>query len=126
MPCVVTLGALALVVATLAIPADLRIALTLPTVPGLVESQRAAIEMALGIGFWTILTFVTSALPVRLPHGTYQAVALAPLVAAMSLGGPAVAGWVAAIGTTETRELRGTVPCDGTLVNHAVIVLPVV
>ena len=53
-------------------------------------------------------------------------VAIAPLVAAMSLGGPAVAGWVAAIGTTEVRELRGRIPWYGTLANHAVLILPAI
>ena len=41
------------------------------------------------------------------------------VLAAMTLGGPAVAGWVAAIGTTEMRELRGRIPWYGTLANHA-------
>ena len=44
-----------------------------------------------------------------------QAVAVAPILAAMFLGGPAVGGWVAAIGTTEMRELRGR----HSLVRHA-------
>ena len=123
---VVTLSALALTVATLVFRADPRIALSFPQVPGLTAANQSAIEMALGVGFWTLLTLITSALPVKLPRGTYQAVALAPLVAAMSLGGPAIGGWVAAIGTTETRELRGRIPWYGTLVNHAGLVLPVV
>ena len=123
---VVTVSAIALAVATFVFPADQRIALSLSQLLGSSGDVRPAIEMALGIGFWTLLTLVTSALPVKLPHGTYQAVALAPLVAAMTLGGPAVGGWVAAIGTTETRELRGRIPWYGTLVNHAGLVLPVV
>ena len=36
-----------------------------------------------------------------------------------------MAGWVAVIGTTEVRELRGRIPWYGTLVNHAGIVLPI-
>jgi putative nucleotidyltransferase with HDIG domain len=83
-------------------------------------------EIALGVAFWIVLTLVTSALPVKLPLGTHQAVSMAPIVAAMSLGGPAVAGWVAAIGTTEVRELRGRIPWYGTLVNHAGATLPAV
>ncbi len=51
---------------------------------------------------------------------------IAPLVAAMSLGGPTAAGWVALIGTTELRELSGRVPWYGTLANHAGLVLPAV
>jgi putative nucleotidyltransferase with HDIG domain len=44
----------------------------------------------------------------------------------MALGGPAAAGWVAALGTTELRELRGRVPWYGTLANHAGIALPAI
>jgi putative nucleotidyltransferase with HDIG domain len=51
---------------------------------------------------------------------------MAPIVASMVLGGPAVAGWVAAVGTTELRELRGRVPWYGTLANHAAVTLPAV
>jgi HD-GYP domain-containing protein (c-di-GMP phosphodiesterase class II) len=102
------------------------VALSVPASRGSVAVEHTTLEMLLGIGFWTFLTLMASALPIKLPHGTYQAVALAPLVAAMSLGGPAVAGWVAAIGVTETRELRGRIPWYGTLVNHAGVVLPVV
>ncbi|MBI3747855.1 MAG: HD-GYP domain-containing protein [Chloroflexi bacterium] len=123
---VVTASALALGVATLVFPADQRIALDIPRISGLAATDQAALEMLLGLVFWTVVELVASALPVKLPHGTYQAVGLAPLVAAMTLGGPAVGGWVAAIGSTETREIRGGVPWYGTLVNHAGIVLPIV
>ena len=123
---VVTIGAIALVVATFIFPADPRIALNLVDPWGPVLGDASNLDMVVGVGFWTLLTLITSALPVKLPRGTYQAVSLAPLVAAMSLGGPAVAGWVAAIGTTEMRELRGRVPWYGTLVNHAGIVLPII
>jgi putative nucleotidyltransferase with HDIG domain len=51
---------------------------------------------------------------------------MAPMLAATFLGGPAVGGWVAAIGTTELRELRGTVPWYGTLANHASAVTPAI
>ena len=53
-------------------------------------------------------------------------VAMAPIVAAMALGGPVAAGWVALIGTTEVRELRGRIPWYGTAANHAGVVLPAV
>jgi len=123
---VVTASVVALAIATLVFPVDQRIAVGIPEIPGLSAANRLAIEMALGVAFWTLLTLISSSLPVKLPHGTYQAVALAPLVAAMSLGGPAVAGWVAVIGTTESREIRGRIPWYGTLINHAGVVLPVV
>src|SRR5690349_968121 len=79
-----------------------------------------------GIAFWTVLTLLASALPVRMPYGTLVSVAIAPIVATMALGGPVAAGWVALLGTTEVRELRGRIPWYGTLANHASIVLPAV
>jgi putative nucleotidyltransferase with HDIG domain len=116
---------LALVVATFVFPADPRIALNLGgPEPALAGPSQG--EIGLGILFWTLLTLLTSALPVKLPLGSHQAVAMAPVVAAMALGGPAVAGWVAALGTTEMREVRGRIPWYGTLVNHAGAVLPAV
>jgi putative nucleotidyltransferase with HDIG domain len=123
---VVTASALALAFATLVFPASPGIAVSIPQIPGVGAADHSAMEMALGVAFWTLVELLASALPVKLPHGTYQAVGLAPLVAAMTLGGPAVGGWVAAIGSTETRELRGRVPWYGTLMNHAGIVLPIV
>ena len=51
-------------------------------------------------------------------------VSTAPIIAAAALGGPVAAGWVALIGTTELRELKGRMPWYGSLFNHAGIVLP--
>jgi HD-GYP domain-containing protein (c-di-GMP phosphodiesterase class II) len=119
---VVTLSAIALLVATLRFPAESHVALRVgenlgtPSIP----------EILLGVAFWTVLTLVASALPVRLPLGTQQAVAMAPVLAAITLGGPAVGGWVAALGSTEVREIRGRIPWYGTLANHAGIVLPAI
>ncbi|MDQ3871673.1 MAG: HD domain-containing protein [Chloroflexota bacterium] len=42
------------------------------------------------------------------------------------MGGPAAAAWVAAVGTTELREVDGRVPWYGTLFNHAALVLAAV
>jgi hypothetical protein len=82
------------------------------------------VAIALGIVFWLALTLAASALPVRMPRGTLVTVSVAPILAAMDLGGPAVGVWLAAIGTTEIRELRGRIPWYGTLSNHAGTVLP--
>ncbi len=79
-----------------------------------------------GVGFWTLITLFASALPVRMPKGTIVSVSIAPIVATMFLGGPAAAGWVAAIGTTELREARGEVPWYGSLVNHAGLAIPAI
>ena len=122
---VVTLSAIALGVATFAFPAtdfpDIAIDV------GLAQGgSTGQLNILIGVLFWTLLTLVASALPVRLPRGTQQGVALAPVIAALTLGGPAVGGWVAALGSTEMREIRGRIPWYGTLANHAGIALPAV
>ena len=119
---VVVLSAVALVAATLVFPASEDIALNV----GLSGESAESVQILLGVAFWTLLTLITSALPVRLPLGSHHAVSMAPVIAAMTLGGPAVGGWVAGIGTTEMRELRGRIPWYGTLANHAGVVLPAV
>ena len=117
---VVAGGAIALVAATLVFGAYDAIALPPPP-----QGQDAPFsEILIGIAFWTALTLVSSALPVQMPRGTRQAVSFAPILASTFLGGPAVGGWVAAIGTTELRELPGRVPWYGTLANHAAAVIP--
>ena len=115
------ISALALVVATLLYPPNPAIALPLP---GVAPSTGFAILA--GVGFWILLTVVCWALPVKLPFGTHIGVATAPMLAAIYLGGPAVAGWVAMLGTTERRELRGEIPWYGSLANHAGIALPAI
>jgi hypothetical protein len=77
-----------------------------------------------GLFFWTAATLLTSAAPVRLPRGSMAAVSGAAILAAAFLGGPAAGAWVALLGVTEWRELRGRVPWYGTLYNHAVVCLP--
>jgi putative nucleotidyltransferase with HDIG domain len=79
-----------------------------------------------GVAFWTGMTLLASALPVRFPRGNLVYVATAPILASMVLGGPAVAGIVALVGTTEWREVRGSVPWYGTLYNHAATVAPAI
>ena len=113
---VVAASALALVVTTLVFPIDPMI--------GLAPNVFGAYAWLLGLVFWCFLTLVASALPVRMPRGTLVAVSGAPLIAAAILGGPTAAVWVALVGTTEVRELRGRIPWYGTLANHAGLVLP--
>jgi putative nucleotidyltransferase with HDIG domain len=119
---VVTASAIALAVTTFVFPPSDQIAL----VPLGHEGAPSTLQVLMGIGFWTLLTLVSSALPVQMPRGTQQAVAIAPVLASVFLGGPAVGGWVAAIGTTEYRELRGRIPWYGSLANHAGVVLPTI
>jgi HD-GYP domain-containing protein (c-di-GMP phosphodiesterase class II) len=93
---------------------------------GIDLEQMAPVEIVAGLAFWTLITLFAGALPVRMPRGTLVSVSIAPIVATMVLGGPVAAGWVALIGTTEVRELRGRVPWYGTAVNHAGMVLPAI
>jgi putative nucleotidyltransferase with HDIG domain len=84
------------------------------------------VGIGLGLSFWAAVTLVTSAFPVRFPGGALVTVSTTPILAAMVLGGPAAAGWVALIGTTELRELRSEIPWFGSLSNHAGVVFPAV
>ncbi len=117
----VTMGAVALVVTSFLFPIDGRIAIRWDAAAGASEAERLA-----GVIFWTLVTLFASALPVRLPRGVQLAVSIAPLMAATNLGGPTAGAWIALVGTTEMREIRGRVAWYGTLTNHAGIVLPVV
>ncbi len=106
--------------------------LVIPIEPGIAIRFNGAfgdpsvLETFAGVAFWTFLTLVASALPVPVTAGVQVAVSTAPLIAAAVLGGPTAAAWVALIGSTDAREVRGKVPWYGTLANHAAIVLPVV
>jgi putative nucleotidyltransferase with HDIG domain len=115
----VTISAVALAVTSL-VGVDPRIAIQVDADP-----NATPWELILGMGFWTLVCLFASALPVRIGSGVQVAVSIAPLMAAASLGGPAAGGWIALVGTTELRELRGRVVWYGTLTNHAAIVLPV-
>jgi putative nucleotidyltransferase with HDIG domain len=90
----------------------------------LTDSREA--NVLLGLLFWIVVTLFAGALPVRMPRGTLVSVSIAPVITAMVLGGPVAAGWVALLGTTELREVRGEVPWYGTAANHAGMVLPAV
>jgi putative nucleotidyltransferase with HDIG domain len=80
----------------------------------------------LGVLFWIVLTLAGSSFAVRMPGGSFVDVSFAPIVAAMSLGGPIVAGLVALLGATQSRELHRQVPWYGTVANHAGITGPAV
>jgi putative nucleotidyltransferase with HDIG domain len=84
---------------------------------------RPGIGGWLGISYWSVITLLASALPVRMPKGTLISVSLATVMASVVLGGPVAAGIVAAVGTTELREVRGRIPWYGTLYNHASLMI---
>ncbi|HUG06996.1 MAG TPA: hypothetical protein VMQ78_10660, partial [Candidatus Limnocylindria bacterium] len=72
--------------------------------------------------FWTLVTLVAAALPVRLPGGVHATITTAPLLAAMfdpGMSNPFGVCWVAFIGTFEPRDLRGEPKWYGTLFNKA-------
>jgi putative nucleotidyltransferase with HDIG domain len=92
----------------------------------LLSNPEPHIGGLLGVAFWTALALLGSALPVRLPRGVVANVSVAPVLAAVALGGPVAAGVVGLIGTTDLRELRREVPWYGTLFNHAAIVIAAV
>jgi HD-GYP domain-containing protein (c-di-GMP phosphodiesterase class II) len=114
----VTVGAVALAITSFAIPVDSHIRL------GVFQSQ--SLDIAGGIAFWTGLTLLASALPARMPRGFMVDTSIGPIIAAIVLGGPTAAGWVALIGTSEYREVTGRIPWYGTLANHAGIVIPAI
>ncbi len=117
----VVASAIALVVTSLLFEIKDPIALDLDGRAGVSDLERLA-----GLLFWIALAVLTSALPVKMPRGILVAVSIAPIIAAINLGGPAAGAWVAFIGTTELREIRGRIPWYGTLANHAGIVLPAI
>jgi putative nucleotidyltransferase with HDIG domain len=91
-----------------------------------VEIKGAPDGVWLGVLFWIVLTVVGSSLAVRMPGGSFVDVGFAPVVAAMSLGGPTMAGLVALLGSTQIRELRRKMPWYGVIGNHAGITGPAV
>ena len=115
---VVVTSAFALVATTFLVPIDPLIGRGFE---GLGEQATAA-----GLVFWSVMALAAVALPVRMPRGTMVGVASAPLIAATVLGGPTAGVWVALVGTTEMRELRGRIPWYGTLANHAGLMIPAV
>lgn len=79
-----------------------------------------------GLLFWVLLTLAAASLQVRLPGSSFLDVSFAPVMASAYLGGPAAAGIVALLGTTQTRELRRQVPWYGVVANHCSMVVPAI
>ena len=78
------------------------------------------------IFFWTAITFLLAALPVRLPGGIVAHTTTAPLIAAVfdvGLPNPFAIAWIAFLGTVEIRDLRRQIPFWGTLYNRSAYVL---
>ncbi len=108
------------------ITASVAAAILMFAAAALLYEPRNPIGGVPGIVFWTALTLVASALPVRLPGGTVTTVGVAPVLASLALGGPLAGAIVALIGSTDSRELRGQIPWYGTLFNHSSLVIAAV
>jgi hypothetical protein len=79
-----------------------------------------------GLIFWVGLTLIGSSLAVRMPGGTLVDVSFAPIIAATTLGGPAVTAITALVGTTQKRELQRAIPWYGVIANHSLIMTPAI
>jgi diguanylate cyclase (GGDEF)-like protein len=111
-------AAVALVAAVLSFPVRPEI--------GLPFSVAGIPPTTLGILLWTAVALVGSR------TGSHEAgrgavdAGIAPIIAAMALGGPSAAVWVAVVGTLEPRYLRGEIPWYGVLANQAMQVVAAV
>lgn len=112
----VAVCAVALAVTSLTIPVDAKVGI------GFFRDPTA--DVLGGIGFWIAITLLSSALPLEMRRGSLVNTSIAPLVVVMAIGGPTAAGWVALLGTTDMREVRGQIPWYGTLSIHAGLTLP--
>ncbi len=81
---------------------------------------------ATGILFWILIVLAGSAWSQNEEGRASLVFGGAPVVAAIVLGGPTAGAWVALLGTTELREIRGGVPWYGVLANHAMQVVPAI
>jgi hypothetical protein len=122
----VTSSALALLVTSFVLPDATGWPFGIRPTMAIPLTGNSAADALVGLTFWIVVTMFASAMPVQMRRGSVLSVSTAPLVASMVLGGPVAAGWIAAIGTTEGREIRGAVPWYGTLANHSMICLPAI
>ncbi len=113
---VVVAGAAALAGATATLPFEPEI--------GLGDGPYAT-RILLGLAFWTVVASLGTSRTSSF-RGHFVVTFDVPfVVAAMTLGGPVAAGWVALLGTIELRELREA-PWYGVLANHFSLALAAV
>src|SRR3954454_25121684 len=106
---VVTVSALALLVTTLVFPVAPNYPIAAPF------EAFGSSDPLVGLVFWFGVTLLASAVPITAPRGCRFAVSVSTILAATTLGGPTACAWVALLGTTKLRDLRGQVPWYGTL-----------
>lgn len=80
--------------------------------------------VALGVAAWIVVGLATSSRGSSEEGRATIVFGVAPIIAAMALGGPAAAIWVATVGSLELREVRGDVPWYGVLANRAMLAIP--
>ena len=115
----------------LRVPKNIRLLVYLEILLGLAVLAKVSVPLpaSFDLGrlfFWTLMTLVLGALPVRLPGGMYAQTATAPLIAAVfdtSLVNPFALCWIAFLGTFELRDMRRELPFFGTLYNRLDYVL---
>ncbi len=77
-----------------------------------------------GLVFFTLLTLIAEAMPVRLPRGEASvSIGFVFIFASLLTYGTAVGTWVAALGTLSLRELTGKIALEKTLFNRAQLAL---
>jgi len=110
----IALGAVGLVLATMAIPVSSEIA---------IAGLDPGVGLPAGVALWTLLGLAGAARVVREPsgHGVFT-FHMPFVVAAMTLGGPVAGGWVAMFSSFDRHELEET-PWYGILANHAALTL---
>ncbi len=73
-----------------------------------------------GIVFFTTLSLIAEAMPVRLPRGEGSvSIGFVFIFASILIYGPGVGAWVAALGTISSKEIRGEISLEKTLFNRA-------
>ena len=100
-------------VVTIAFPLDPRIALPV--------SIAGIDPRVLGLCLWIAVCLITSSRGMHEEGRAAMNFGFGPTVAAAALGGPAAAAWVAMLGNTEVREVRGEVPWYGVVANHGMV-----
>jgi diguanylate cyclase (GGDEF)-like protein len=99
------------------------VAALFPIRPSISLDPSSRLGLLEGFVFWTVICLVLSNTSVGGPGGLRVDLGTLAVVAAATLGGPVPAILVAAIGTTELREIRGAIPWYGVLLNHAGLAL---
>ncbi len=73
-----------------------------------------------GIVFFTALSLIAEAMPVRLPRGEGSvSIGFVFIYASILIYGPGAGAWVAALGTISKKEIRGEISLEKTLFNRA-------